>query len=348
MSENDPYVAAVTGEEYKAWKGEVVPETPVAEPSAPEPVQVDSRARNADGTFAPVEKTEVPAVKQLFEGYEKLDPTVQREFNRLLGERDDFKTRYNRQLGHTRQLARQTGPQKPASSEMVQARNDTSGMAPGTQRDAVQRQLDKWDAHKAQYPEDAAAIDQRVQALRDDIASGINPLAQELQQLRATVEKLNGGYESMETERAERARHEAHESVGQIAGDNWRHIAGFEDSEGRPIQGKRQWHPEFVAWVQGHDPDIAAHYWESLEKPSAKVVGSVIAEFNRERFGLENAGAQDGHATPDPVSTRRAEALRDTNPGGSRARVSSPATYQPTGDAYADAIRSGYAEWQKA
>jgi hypothetical protein len=362
---SDEFAAAVQSEEYKAWKDDKPAQEPVVE-AKPEPAApvVETRARNADGTFAPATEKPAERVEPLpFDGFDKLDPSVQAQFRRLTGERDDFKVRYTRQLGHTRQLARTASPaNRPAGNELANARRDASALAPGAQRDAIQSQLDKWEAHKAAYPDEANAIDQRIAAFRDDLASGINPLAQEVQHLRSVVEELQGGYQSVQQERAERYKQESFETFGKLAGDNWRQIAGLEDENGKQIPTQipgpngqmvrnpdYKWHPEFVAWVDGHDPDIAQHYWQTLYNPSPRVSAQVVAEFNRERFGLEDAGTQDGKATADPVAARRAESLRDIQPGGARARTSAPATWAPTGDAYADAVRSeDYKKWREA
>jgi hypothetical protein len=143
--------------------------------------------------------------------------------------------------------------------------------------------------------------------------------------------------------------HEAFDTIGEVAGDNWRQICGFEDEHGNPINVReedRRFHPEFVAWVNGHDPDEAQYLWDTLRHPSPRVVGGVIARFNREVFALDNPSTA-APSTPD-LTTRRQEALRDTTPRTGGARTTGNAVWTPSGDPYADAIAGGgYDEWKR-
>lgn len=354
MNPNDEYSAALESDDYKAWKGEEVP-APVV-PEKEEEAKSD-RPRNPDGTFAKAEEAVEPKAEEAkpdepFKGFNDLSPEAQAYFNRLKGEADDYKVRYTRQLGHTRQLARQTSASQKAPAGKT-AQQVVSGMPPGEQRQAAQKQLDKWEAHAKAYPDDAAAIEQLLTAFRDELVSGVHPLAQELNALKSELGEfadVRDALRAMQAERAERIAQESQAELTKVAGDNWRQIAGWEDEHGNPIPpDKRDWHPEFRAWVEGHDPDMQEHLWQTLAHSSPKVAGRVFAEFNRERFGLD-AGAQEGQSTPaDPVAARRAEALRDTQPGSARAKTSSTPTWTPSGDPYADALMSeAYREWQKA
>lgn len=333
----------------KLWDG-AKPEPEKVDP-APEALQPqqESRARNPDGTFAP--KTDAaPAAAEPpepFAGFKDLPPEVQAQFNRLRGEADDYKLRYTRQLGHTRQLARSASasPQAPASTA---ARQAVSGMAPGAQRQAAQAQIEKWEAHAKAYPDEAAAVAELLTAYASQLEQGFQPLQQELAQIKAQVgdlDEIRAAYKAMQDQQAEIRARESQEELTKVGGDNWKQIAGWEDDNGHPIPPeKRDWHPEFRAWVEGHDPDEQEHIWQTLAHSSPKVAGTVFRTFNQERFALE--------AQPTPannVQTRRQEALRDIQPGAARTAVAAPATFQPTGDPYVDAIRSGgYEAWQKA
>lgn len=349
--------------DYAGWKkemGEAPPKEGATTP-APAPAQDTApAATEAAPTQAatPAKPEAQAAEKEPFAGFSDLSPEAQAQFRRLTGERDDFKLRYTRQLGEYRRVVRQGSgqPSQPGrgsahsqpSDTMDQARVQVANLAPSAQRTAIQTQLDKWQEHATKYPEDAAAINQRVDALRDELAQGYGPMARELESMKAELQQLRGFSEAVQAERHQRVTHEAQQVLTDVAGDNWRHVVGWEDAEGRPIPVERQaLHPEFVAWIEGHDPDMQEFYRQQLEHRSPQVVGQVIAAFNRDRFGLESGGQQNGHATSDPVMARRAEALRDVQPGAARAKVSGPNTWAPTGDPYADAIQSGYDEWRK-
>ena len=323
------------------------PATPAVEAPVP---QQDTRARNPDGTFAPKHETAPAAAQEPqepFAGFKDLPPEVQAQFNRLRGEADDYRLRYTRQLGHTRQLARSASasPQAPASTA---ARQAVSGMAPGAQRQAAQAQIEKWEAHAKAYPDEAAAVAELLTAYANQLEQGFQPLQQELAQLKAQVgdiDEIRAAYKAMQDQQAEIRAREGQEELSKVGGDNWKQIAGWEDDFGNPVPPeKRTWHPEFRAWVEGHDPDEQEHIWNTLAHPSPKVSGIPFRNFNQERFALE--------AQPTPAmttQTRRQEALRDIQPGAARTAVSATTTYSPTGNPFVDAVRSPeYEAWRKA
>src|SRR5690348_14258784 len=103
---------------------EVPRETQPAAEAAPQPT--GERPRNPDGTFAPVARgdaagtTEPAAPREPFAGFSKLPPEVQTEFNRLYGERDDFKLRYTRLNGEYRRVAARQQPGSGRESQPVQ------------------------------------------------------------------------------------------------------------------------------------------------------------------------------------------------------------------------------------
>lgn len=346
-------------------KADEVPRETIA---AETPAQTEARARNPDGTFAPKPEgeTAAPVAREPFDGFSKLTPEVQREFNRMLGERDDLKLRYTRLNGEYRRATRQNGsgpPSQPAQQPRsgapqvgqaaTDARQNVGAMRPGQQRDAVQSQIDAWEQHARDYPDDAKAIEQRLGKLANDIANGLHgPLHQELQGLRSQLEEMRSGYDAMQAERAEAISHEHQQTLDQVAGDNWRQIAGWEDEHGNPIPSdKWQWHPEFAAWINGHDPDESSEMWERLGHKSPRVVGNLIAAFNRDRFQLDSGAASgQGQATPAQPHNQRADNLRDVAPGArGTAKPTSTPTWTPTGNEYVDAVRSpAYSEWLKA
>jgi hypothetical protein len=122
-------LANLTADQWKEGMGEVDPGAPVTTTTTPEPAreaaevprgtdsapQGDTRLRNPDGTFAPragdAPTQEAPVKAAPFDGFEKLDPAIQAQYNRLLGERDDFKLRYTRLNGEYRESrGNRTGP----------------------------------------------------------------------------------------------------------------------------------------------------------------------------------------------------------------------------------------------
>jgi hypothetical protein len=351
LSAEDRYAAAVELLEGK----EATPVEAEKPEATPAPVEAgnaaETRTRNPDGTFAPKGETATPAAERLpFEGFDKLDPAAQEHFKRLLSERDDARLKYTRQNGEYKRLQQSgsgrqpqpgrqngSGNTQPATNAgqqagLADARQLVAGSnATGAEKQAMQAQLDKWEDHKTKWPEDAAAIEQRIRKFQDDLEAGFNPLVQEVNEMRETIAQLRDGYTQIQEERAVAHKLRAVEEISKIAGDNFSQIAGFEDDYGNPIhvpEAERRWHPEFVAWINGHDPDIAQDLWERLRKPSVRVVGEIVRAFNEESFALDNQQA--------PVATRRETALRDVTPiGGGKAKPS-PSTWMPTGQSPED------------
>lgn len=373
----------ITADQWKEGMGEVKPGEAVTTTPPPTPTQAenvsrgtsdkpqdaapanDGRPRNPDGTFAPrtaAEQQQEVAKPVPFDGYDKLDPAIQQQFNRLLGERDSLKLRYTRLNGEYRRIAsQQTGsgreaqpvvpPRSGANTQVGQAadqaRLGAQNLQP-QQRAEVNRQIDAWQAHAQQYPDDAKAIEQRLGLLQDEVsrqlASGIaGPLMQQIQGLQRQIGEVRGYYEQIESERAEQRAAEAQHTLDEVAGDNWRQIAGWEDENGNPVQGNPEWHPEFQAWVNGHDPDVASEMWERLSHKSPRVVGQIIREFNRERFALDQGGA------PTPPPNPRIDNLRDIAPSA-RGNAVAPqnAAPQRPGGSYDDLMRIGsHDEWKR-
>lgn len=376
-------LANITADQWKEGMGEVQPGATVTTTTTPEPAKeevsrgtnspVDSsnapqhegRARNPDGTFAPKagDAAPEPAPKAApFDGFDKLDPNIQREYTRLLGERDDFKLRYTRLNGEYRRVTRQQNgsgreaqpgvtPRSGANTQVGQAadqvRSGAQNLAP-QQRAQVERQVDAWQAHAQQYPDDAKAIEQRLGQLGDELtnrlASGIaGPLMQHIQALEQRLANVQGGFEAIESERAETRAAESQHTLDEVAGDNWRQIAGWEDENGNPTQGEVQWHPEFQAWVNGHDPDVASEMWERLAHKSPRVVGQIIHEFNREKFALDTGGA------PTPQSNPRADNLRDVAPNTRGTAMPQPSGTQNRGPGTLQDLAqiTDHAEWKR-
>lgn len=376
----------ITADQWKEGMGEVKPGEAVTTTQAPTPTQnenvnrgtnarqdantapqADGRPRNPDGTFAPRTAAEqqqdaAPAKPVPFEGFDKLDPAIQAQYNRLLGERDDFRMRYLRANGENTRLKRSVSPGSGREAQSVvpsrsgantqvgqaadQARQGAQNLQP-QQRAEVNRQIDAWQAHAQQYPDDAKAIEQRLGLLHDEIAnklaSGIaGPLMQELQNLRQQIGEVRGSYEAIESERAEQRAAESQHVLDEVAGDNWRQIAGWEDENGNPVQGEPQWHPEFQAWVNGHDPDVASEMWERLSHKSPRVVGQIIRQFNAETFALDHGGA------PTPPTDPRMANLRDVAPNARGNAIAPPGQNQPKGGSYDDLFRiNDHAEWKR-
>ena len=384
-------LANITADQWKEGMGETQPGATVTTTTTPEPAkeevsrgtsaqpdssnaqQAEGRARNPDGTFAPKagDAAPEPAPKAApFDGFDKLDPNIQREYTRLLGERDDFKLRYTRLNGEYRRVTRQQNgsgreaqpgvtPRSGANTQVGQAadqvRSGAQNLAPN-QRAQVERQIDAWKTHAQQYPDDAKAIEQRLGLLQDEIrqqvTTGITgPILQNFQQFDGRVSKLEATISAFEEERHSRHMEDVQRKIEEVGGDNFRQVFGMEDADGRPIpefddQGNRQWdwHPEFVAWIEGHDPDLAADLWRQVaESKSPTVIGNVVGAFNRDKFAMDNGGA------PTPQPNPRADNLRDVAPNTRGTAMPQPSGTQNRGPGTLQDLAqiTDHAEWKR-
>lgn len=268
------------------------------------------KARDEAGKFAPKPEP--------FEGFKDLDPKIQSQFKRLLGEKEQALNNFNSLQG-----------QVPAMRREVQnLRNQLSKPQTVETKDKVQASLDKFEAFKARYPEDAEGVQQLVDTIRQEVADKLatqDPkLTDEVAQLRDKVSEYDRERQSQAAQREADRLSDEHPA--------WRQIAGWEDDDGNVVPdepGKRQWHPWFTAWKKGLPPSVQTAYDRLLAEASADSIGHVLSHFERDAQTVMDTSGQE---TPDvaegDVAQRRAEQLRDISPRPSRSG-SEPAAQNP-------------------
>lgn len=358
MTDEEQYAAFVAQTDQPAQEA-----APAAEPREPpatgQPRDESGRfAQRADGAPAPAQAEPEP-----FDGFGALPPDAQDRIRAMLGtqeqlrrERDSFRNRFSRanndllqirrqsppaNTGHGRQTQPATGTGQQAQPGIAQARADVATMAPGAEREAANRKLDAWEKHAQAYPEDAAAIEQRVAALREDLLAGIAPQLQELGTLRAQVNDLRSVADQFRAEQAT-AQAREHQSVLDELVPGWRVVAGWQDANGNETENP-QWHPAMGAWLDGHDPELKAFKLSQLANGSPRVAAAVIREFMDDFDAVSGETGQTA-APANPAAQRRAEQLRDVAPGGgANGRPSTPAWRQGLSEEeqYAAFIESG-------
>ena len=334
------------------------PAQPAAE-AAPEPQQ--AQPRDEGGRFAPkagAPQTAAPAEKEPFEGFSALDASTQEKFRRMMDradraerERNSFRDRYSRAEQRIQNMSRQqpagngSGGNRPSQSQgsgrsaqpgIAQARAEVADMAPGAGRDQANRQLDAWEKHAREYPEDAAAITQLVGALRDDILSGVMPQLRELQDLREQVNGFRTVAEQFTHAQQEQERRGHRATLDEIA-PGWDILTGHKTEDGQPVAEWKGLHPAFETWLDAHDPDVKADMLRQLANPSPYVAGNVIRGFLADWQATEN----DGQAAPAAPNAHRAANLRDVAPsGGGSAPTPAWNRGMSDEDAYAEFVRS--------
>lgn len=315
---------------------------PEAAPQEAPQTRQDEPPRDEAGRFAPREEgapAQAQEESEPFEGFSSLDPALQERFRgmlsrqeQLLKERNSFRDRFARANGDLTLLRRsQSGAPDPRRSTggapqarpaqgsahqgqpgIAQARADVAAMPHGAERAEATRQLDAWEKHAQQYPEDAAAISQLVNGLRAEILGTVGPQLEELNTLRSQIGELRTVAEQFQHER-QQARNQENQSVMDELAPGWRVLAGWQDEQGNDVPREaRQWHPAMLAWLNGHDPEIRDFKLGQLSHGSPYVAAEVFRSFMADYEAV--AGQQQTNA--DPVAQRRAESLRDVVPTG--------------------------------
>jgi len=335
LSDEDAY-AAMIAETRAQPAAEATPEPAAAE--APQTAQ-DDRPRDEHGRFAPRQEG-APAAStappEPFEGFSELPPAVQEQFRGILSradraerERNSFRDRFSRANQQVAQLSRQqpasqgSGRQSPQPSQgsghqaqpgIAQARADVATMAPGQQRDSANAKLDAWEKHLREYPDEAHAFQQYVDAQREAIlASAAKP--EQVAALEEKMAKLNAVVERFEQNEAWQEKQANQKLLDEIA-PGWDILTGQRDENGEWVP-PGQWkglHPAMEAWFDGHDPEVKAYKLQQLASKSPRVAGEVIREFLADWEAVNGSGQQT--AAPNTVTQRRAEAIRDVAPTG--------------------------------
>lgn len=261
------------------------------------PKEPDERQQIADKGAKPDKVAEKPKPEP-FEGFSSLPEAAQQQFNRLIGERNQFKNQYASILGQQTQIRRELDNLK---------RQQQAPQTPKQQQE-VAKSLKKFEDFKQRYPEDAEAIQEMIDSVRNEFSQPTQGLLQEVERLKGTVEGFQAEKQRMHAERVQDQLSREHPS--------WRQIAGWEDEQGNPIEGNREWHPWFTAWKNGLPPEIAADYDQKLGSVNATLIGHVLNHFERDvQSILDNSGQQQTDEQP----SRRDEQLRDISPRPSRA-----------------------------
>ena len=267
------------------------------------------KVRDDQGKFAPKPEP--------FDGFKDLDPKVQSQFKRLLGEKEQALNNYNALTGRIPAMQR----------EVQNLRAQLSKPQTAEAKDKVQASLEKFDAFAARYPEDAEGVKQLVDAVRQEVQDKLTQPAPELTEKVAQLEDKLSEYDRKEQARA------AQREADRLSDEHpaWRQIAGWEDDNGEPVpETKRQWHPWFSAWKKGLPPSVQKAYDHLLEEASADSIGHVLTHFERDAQTVMDSSGQTQSDVSDTgdVAQRRAEQLRDISPRPSRSG-SEPAATQP-------------------
>jgi hypothetical protein len=272
------------------------------------------KPRDETGKFAPAPEP--------FEGFNDLDPKIQRQFKNLKQERDKFQNDYKAVEGRLQPLQREY----QRLQQQLEAPKQTSIQGQKKVDDFLTS--DEFKDFADRYPQDALGIkkglQETVDQLRSEVADSSKPLAEKLTQVEAKL----GEYER---ERKDAAARKEMDRLSEIV-PNWKLIAGWEreteDGQIEPVHDRSQhvWHPWFAKWLEGLPHVARQAYDRMLQEASADSIGHVFSLFQRDVEAYQRANGQtvDDASGQSEVQERRSEALRDISPRPSRSGADTP------------------------
>jgi len=268
------------------------------------------KPRDETGKFAPAPEP--------FEGFNDLDPKIQKQFKNLQAEKNRFQNDFASMQGMVPRLQRevQTLQQQLAKPAQTQTQ--------GQKKVDDFLKSEKFKDYESRFPEDALAIregfQQTVDQLRSEFADSGKPVNDKVAQLEARL----GDYER---ERQFEAAQRESERLTEMHPE-WKRIAGWEDDDGNVVSdpGSRKWHPWFDAWKSGLPMAVRASYDQLLGQALAESIGYVITQFKRDVQAHLDASGQQRQDAPaeSELAERRSEQLRDITPRPSRSGADQP------------------------
>ena len=268
------------------------------------------KPRDETGKFAPAPEP--------FEGFNDLDPKIQKQFKNLQQEKTKYQNDFATLQGRVPVLQRELG----RLQQQLEAPKQTQGQ--GQKKVDEYLKSEKFKDYESRFPEDALAIreglQQTVDQLRSEFADSGKPVTDKVAQLEARL----GDYER---ERQFEAAQRESDRLTEMHPE-WKRIAGWEDDDGNVISdpGSRKWHPWFDAWKSGLPVSVRASYDQLLGQASAESIGYVLTQFKRDVQAHLDASGQQRQDSPveSEVAERRSEALRDISPRPSRSGADTP------------------------
>jgi hypothetical protein len=274
------------------------------------PAQDAAPQQNGD---KPAAETPKPVVEP-FKGFADLPKESQDYIKSLQTREQEASTNYTRMLGRV-----------PAMQREMENLRKQQAKPQSEQRTAdVAKSLKKFEEYKQRFPEDAEAVQELLESIKDEVKPS-KELPDKIAQLEQRLNKR---------EEAEATRYAAETAVARLRQDHpdVDQIAGWKDDSGKVVPlDQQKLHPWFDAWLQDQPPVIRADYDQKLRSFDPVVIGHIITLFKRDaQSAVDAAGPTASNPSTDAGSTtaqRRAEALQDPSPRPSRSgaeRTSNP------------------------
>jgi len=287
--------------------------------------------RDDQGRFAAGEQQQ-EGEKEPFEGFSQLPEPAQAAYRQLMGERDTF----SRERDELRRKHAEVANRVPyLQRELAKYQHAPQQKPAPTAKQAAE--LKKWEDLKQRFPEDAEAIDEKLNALRQEFGD-VGSLAKQLAELKEWKDTL-------QTERENAEIYAAHDALAERVPD-WKVLAGFEDADGNPIDpSEAVFHPEVAAWIDAQPGYLKKAYLEVLTQTrDTDAQAEIFERFKGDYLAaLEAEEAANGQPSTQPQGNRkRQDALADVSPTGGGGNGLDRDERKPFGpsreDAFADTV----------
>lgn len=246
-------------------------------------------------------QTTPPEADEPFEGFNALPPAAQEKFREHLSKADTLA----QELAQQRRQYGALAGRLPGLQRQLDEYKRTAA-APSSAKPQTPAQAAAWDAFKAQFPEDAKAIEERQALLAAEFGGKLDPLERQNKELLTRLERIE-----QQAQAAENA--EIQETLSEHVPD-WKILAGWETPDGQ--EGDHNWHPEFQAWLDSLPPRVRGNYEEGLGSRDPSDVVFVMNAFKRDYILALQDEEEAGGYQPTLQQSRRQQALNDVTPSG--------------------------------
>jgi hypothetical protein len=244
-----------------------------------------------DAAESPEQQPQAPApsaTPEPFEGFSQLPESARAKFTETWEKAQKFE----QELAQQRRQYGALSGRVPALQRELDALKKRTAAAPSSAPSPQTMSAEQWEKFKAQWPEDAAGIEQALARQAAEIGGKLTPLEKQLQEQAAKLER----FEQM----AQEAENEAIQETLDDEVPDWRIIAGWETADGQA--GDQSWHPEFQAWLDSMPGRIRAQYDELLGSRDGSDIAYVLNMFKRDYIDLLE---QEGASAPPQPQVRR-------------------------------------------
>jgi hypothetical protein len=302
--------------------------------------QAEEEFASAPSSFEPQEQQapeQQPQQQEAepFEGFSQLPESARAKFTETWEQAKKFEQELDQQR---RQYGALSGRVPALQRELAELKKRTAAAPSSAQQKPMSAEA--WEKFKADFPQDAAAFEQALARQAGELTGKLDPLTQELNQLKEWREEVQQQMLEAENE-------QIREELTEIVPD-WRIIAGFEDADGNDIapdaNGRTQMHPEFKAWFDSNPQWMKDAYMAAMNSRDPESMAGVFGAFKRDYYDALMEEQRSGSQQQQPTQRRR---VPDVMPSATSNALGGGLTGNHREDEFANTVTSDlWQQWQ--